>query len=290
MELTSVDDRLVQQEPIEPSPPIEEPPLHSEPLPAESEQDDSPTDGDEVADGTEAGEEKQASNDVATDEYGTEIPHQDDEMIPKSVLRERLDRKNRETEQRLAEAQERIRQEVMREFQAKQQTQATPVQEGTDDWESQLKDFIVKTNQDVQKQESERQWRQQEDEAQAQFEVKFNTGAARYKDFESVVMGKSLTPQMVVATRGMNDPAAFIYAAAKTQPKELDRISKITDPYAQVIELGRLEERLKKTKNNTSNAPRPASNVSGDVSEKVQGRTNIDDKIIADQRRRIRQR
>jgi hypothetical protein len=290
MELSNVDDRLLHQdEPaLEISPSIEEPPIiSSESLPEEAAQDDSATD-DESPETTEEEQGSQPETDKELDEYGTEIESEKEEMIPKSVMRERLERKNRETEQRIAEAQEQIRQEILREFQANQKTPPNTPVEGSDDWEAQLKDFIVKTNQDVAKQEAEKKWRQQEAETQAQFEVKFNTGAAKYKDFETVVMGKAITPQMVIATRGMNDPAAFVYAAAKTQPQELDRISKITDPYAQVIELGRLEERLKKARNHSSTAPKPASNVTGDVAERVQGRTNIDDKILADQKRRMR--
>jgi hypothetical protein len=102
---------------------------------------------------------------------------------------------------------------------------------------------------------------------------------AKYQDFEQVVMGKPLTPQMVIATRGMSDPAAFIYAAAKTQAPELDRISKIGDPYAQAIELGRLEERMRKARSTVSKAPRPIEAPKGDVSEKVQRTWSIDEKL-----------
>ena len=62
---------------------------------------------------------------------------------------------------------------------------------------------------------------------------------------------------MVIATRGMQDPAAFIYAAAKTQAPELERISRIQDPISQVVELGRLEERMRKSRASVSQAPRP---------------------------------
>ena len=223
------------------------------------------------------------SSSLDTDEFGTEIPQE--EMIPKSVMLERLERKNREAEHKLSQQREQIRQELMQEMQAKS---SENMNESSEDWESQLKDLIVKTNQEVQQQEEEKQWRAQKAVEQSQFEDKFNKGASRYKDFESVVLGKALTPQMVLATGSMNDPAAFIYAAAKTQPKELERIAQINDPLAQATEIGRLAERMKKARSTTTSAPKPVTTVTGDVSDKKSSRTNIDDLILSDQKSRMR--
>ena len=84
----------------------------------------------------------------------------------------------------------------------------------------------------------------------------------------------------------MDDPAAFIYAAAKTQAPELERISKLSDPYSQAVELGRLEERMRKSRASVSGAPRPIDQIKGDSVEKEhQPRTwSIDDKLQADER------
>ena len=69
---------------------------------------------------------------------------------------------------------------------------------------------------------------------------------------------------MTLATRAMADPAAFLYAAAKRNPEELERISKLRDPYAQMTEMGKLEERMRRNKP-TTNAPRPLSRTTEDV-------------------------
>ena len=68
---------------------------------------------------------------------------------------------------------------------------------------------------------------------------------------------------MTVATRSLKDPAAFIYAAAKRNPEELARIANLSDPYAQMVEIGRLEERMRKNKSTTS-APKPLGRATDD--------------------------
>lgn len=151
-----------------------------------------------------------------------------------------------------------------------------------DDWAQQLETFIDQTLEKRQQRIEQTTWQQQQQEAQAQFEIKFNQGASRYSDFESVVMGKPLTPQMVVATRGLQDPAGFIYAAAKHQAGELERIAKIPDATTQAVEIGKLEERMRRAKSTVSNAPRPIGMVKGDVIGKSAPRDNeksIDQKI-----------
>ena len=160
-----------------------------------------------------------------------------------------------------------------------QYQQPADTQPASDDWESQLESFIETTLSKREQKAQQEQWQRQEQEAQANFEIRFNQGMAKYNDFEQVVMGKPLTPQMVIATRGMADPAAFIYAAAKTQAPELDRIAKIGDPYAQAIELGRLEERMRKARSTVSKAPRPIEAPKGDITERAEKKWSIDDKL-----------
>lgn len=149
----------------------------------------------------------------------------------------------------------------------------------TDSWESQLAAFNEAWYTGRQQKEYQAEQQRIESEVNANFEMKFNQGASKYADFEQVVLGKPLTPQMVTATRGMDNPAAFIYAAAKTQAPELERISKMYDPYAQAVELGRLEERMRKSRPTTTQAPRPIDAPKGDVSEKVERTWSIDDKL-----------
>jgi hypothetical protein len=170
-----------------------------------------------------------------------------------------------------------------------------PIQETApvdgDDWQAQLESFVDNTISKREQKQQELRWQQQEQETQANFEIKFNAGASKYKDFESVVMGKALTPQMVLATRGMSDPAAFIYAAAKTQAGELERISQINDRMVQAVELGKLEERMKKSRPVNSAAPKPIAGIKGDMVEAKQKPRSIDDILVADEnaRRKARQ-
>lgn len=168
------------------------------------------------------------------------------------------------------------------------QAQPEPIAEG--DWEAQLESFIDHTLSKREQKIQEQRWQQNAQEVQAQFEIKFNEGVAKYPDFETVVYGKPLTPQMVLATRGMSDPAAFIYAAAKTQGKELERIAAINDTTVQAMEMGSLAERMRKARSQVSQAPRPIEAPKGDVSEKVGRTRNIDDQIQREEQRLRKER
>jgi hypothetical protein len=210
------------------------------------------------------------------DEYGTEIPK------PEKVYTK-------------AEVEAMIRERVARmkqsDFQPQQPAQPeSEYQAPEGDWEAQLESFIDHTLSKREQKIQQQRWQQQAQEAQAQFEIKFNDGVAKYADFEQVVYGKALTPQMVLATRGMNDPAAFIYAAAKTQGKELERIAQINDPMTQAVEMGQLAERMRKARSNVSQAPRPIEAPKGDVVEKVERTRNIDDQIRQEEQRLRKER
>lgn len=218
--------------------------------------------------------EQQLTETPEVDEYGTEIPK------PEKVYTQ-------------AEVEAMIRDRVSRmkqgDFQQPSPTQLQPMQEAANipegDWEAQLESFIDQTLSKREQKLQDQRWQQQAQEAQTQFEIKFNEGVAKYPDFEQVIYGKSLTPQMVLATRGMNDPAAFIYAAAKTQAKELARISSIGDPMTQAVEMGQLAERMRKSRSQVSQAPRPIEAPKGDVVEKQERTRNIDDKIQMEEKR-----
>ncbi len=209
--------------------------------------------------------EQQLTDVPEVDEYGTEIAK------PEKVYTK-------------AEVEAMIRDRVARmkqsDFSQQQPSQPEPQHQAVEgDWEAQLESFIDHTLSKREQKIQEQRWQQKAQEAQAQFEVKFNDGVAKYPDFETVVYGKALTPEMVLATRGMNDPAAFIYAAAKTQPKELERIASIGDTMVQAVEMGQLAERMRKARSNVTNAPRPVETPKGDVVEKVERTRNIDDQI-----------
>jgi hypothetical protein len=158
-------------------------------------------------------------------------------------------------------------------------------------WETQLNTFIDKRLETRQAQLSQQQWQQQEAQRQAEFEAKFSNGMTKYQDFEQVVSkaAPSITPSMMLATRSLENPAAFVYAAAKLHPAELDRIARIGDPYVQAAEVGRLHERMVKVKGTVSAAPKPIEVVKGDVPNKpLSNDRSLDQRIFdyAKQKRR----
>lgn len=216
---------------------------------------------------TESSESSQEPE-IAVDDYGIEIPP------PRTYTQAEVEAMMRDRNSRG---------EFAKQQQAQQQQQTQKFEydsSSPDSWEAQLEAFNEQWFQRREAREQQKQSLRQEQETHAAFEVRFNQSAAKYSDFEKVVVGKPLTPQMITATRGMEDPAAFIYAAAKTQAPELERISRLTDPYAQAIELGRLEERMRRSRAAVSKAPRPIDAVKGDMTERKGPKTwSIDDKL-----------
>ncbi len=202
----------------------------------------------------------------SVDEYGNPIepPKTYTEEEVQNLIRQRLARvKNTEqpTQQQVRQATEEFKQDPNSE----------------ENWETQLETFIDKTIEKRQAKQTQQQWQAQESAKQADFEARFNTGMGKYSDFHQVVANKPITDSMMLAARGLENPAAFIYGAAKLHPQELTRIANIADPYAQAAEVGRLHERMVKTRNATSNAPKPLEAPKSDVtSKRVDERPPID--------------
>lgn len=245
-------------------------------IPAETVDSSAPVDSDIY--GTEPSTEISSvpaeTSAVEVDDYGNEIPPQEKVYTQAEVdarINEAVRRRLKERNETPAPQQQPTQQQP----QNFQYDSNNP-----DSWEAQLEAFNENWFQKREQRARNEQYQRQEQESNAAFEVRFNQSAAKYKDFEATVIGKSLTPQMLTATRGMEDPAAFIYAAAKTQAPELERIARISDPYGQAIELGRLEERMRKARASVSKAPRPIDAVKGDMTERAQPKTwSIDDKL-----------
>lgn len=137
--------------------------------------------------------------------------------------------------------------------------------EGAGDWQHQLAQFIDHTidNRETKLQRAKQQ--QFEAQAQMEFESKFRDDVQRFPDFEQAIqeVGAEISDPMVHATRSMKNPAAFLYAAAKRAPAELQRIAKIQDPYAQIAAIGALEVTLRQTKAATK-APKPIGRMPDD--------------------------
>src|SRR5487761_1993220 len=157
---------------------------------------------------------------------------------------------------------------------------ANPAQPAAaEDWQTELEQFTLQTLEKRERAMQEQRWQSQQKQIQADFEMKFTASMAKYPDFEQTIQGKGISPDMVIATRAMQDPAAFLYAAAKSQPAELSRISAIPDKLAQAVEIGKLEERMRKATKKTTSAPAPISSTTSDVASNNKPGRNIDEMI-----------
>lgn len=193
------------------------------------------------------------------DEYGNEKPkprtYTEDEVNERinKAVRERLARGNTESQQPSPQQVA----DKARDF------EYNP--ESDESWQSQLEQFVEKTVSKMGQKQAQEQQNLRDKQMHSEFETKFSRGMERFNDFRDVVSAQPVTDAMTYALRGMTDPAAFIYAASKRNPAELERISKIPDQYAQMVEMGKLEERMRKVASGTK-APKPVSKSRDDSS------------------------
>lgn len=194
------------------------------------------------------------------DDYGTKVgkPKMYTEEEVNRMMRERFKRGNHGEQPN--QQQQQTLQNAAKDF--------TPDPNSADSWELQLEQFIEATNEKLARKRIEKEWKQKEEQSQADFEIKFTQGMGKYSDFQNVVANKPITEAMMLATRSMKDPAAFIYAACKQRPEELAAIAKMADPLAQAVEMGKLEERMKKARTLPS-APTPAKVITSDTSREA---------------------
>lgn len=245
-----------------------EDPKHATEDEAEDDSDKSDEDTDEDDDSSDK-KGNISDDDDGLDEYGNPK-----ERMSKG-MKERLDRKEkqfqREIEQRDAELQA-LRQQLAQQGASREVQQAAkdfkydPNDEGS--WQQQLTDFVKQTINSVKSEEKQKANEQQEHQAQREFHKKFSTGMERFDDFREVVGKMPMDDAMTLSLRGMADPTAFIYAASKRNPQEIERISKMPDPYARMVEMGKLEERMRRAKPVTK-APRPLGRTKEDTVAKV---------------------
>lgn len=150
-------------------------------------------------------------------------------------------------------------------------------------WETQLESFVERTIEKRQAKLSEHQWRAQEAQKQAEFEAKFSAGMGKYGDFTNVVqpmVQQGMLPDSVMlAVRSLENPAAFVYGAAKLYPKELERIARLNDGPSQALEIGRLHERMVKSSKVSSAAPRPLDAPKGDMPPKSLNMPSLEQRI-----------
>ena len=216
---------------------------------------DNHEDSDDFRESVESKDQK-----IETDEYGNEAEPENKEI--RERLKKQASKFQREIEELRSQlVQQGASQQVQ---QAAQDFEYDPNSKG--DWQQQLASFVKQTVNSMGREQEESKLRQQEQATQVEFESKFRDGMNRFDDFRDVMTALpfEITNPMTLATRAMENPAAFLYAAAKRNPQELERISKIRDPYAQMTEMGKLEERMRKNKP-TTKAPRPLGRTSEDT-------------------------
>lgn len=160
--------------------------------------------------------------------------------------------------------------------------------ESEETWQQQLDKFVRHTVKRMNTEEVEDRKQHQERAITQAFESKFHVGMSKYPDFQKTLTGKPVTDAMMHGIRGLDNPASFLYAAAKQQPGELERISKIPDAYQQIAEMGRLHERMRVKKKQSSNAPAPMKPSSGDISDSAPYKRSIDQMIAEHAKERVR--
>lgn len=257
----------------------ETPPTETKDAPAQEENSDESEEPEAQKEGIEeepkqnkSEEPSEETSDDELDEYGTKVgkPKLYTEEEVQSMIRKRLKDTHADKEV----------QEATKDF--------TPDPNSEDSWEAQLEHVIEKT---IQKRESKRvneEWQREEQATQAEYEIKFTQGMTKYKDFKQVVGSRPITNAMMLATRSMKDPAAFIYAASKQHPKELERIAQLREPVAQATEIGRLEERMKKARI-IPQSPPPSKKLKGDASSEMP-QLSIDARIASHAKDKIMNR
>jgi len=219
------------------------------------------------------------------DEYGTPVaskePRTYTEEEVQNMIRDRLSRVKTEANNYQENAGINAQQQVQ---EAANNFEADP--NSSESWETQLSNFIRNEVGRMSQEQQQQHYKAELQRKQQEFEGNFSNGMNRYQDFHTVVGNKPFTNDIMKATMSMKDPAAFCYAAAKMHPGEIDGISKLTNPYEIATEVGRLEERMKRSKNVTS-APRPASKITSDVGSKYNDKPSIDSLINRDAKRKL---
>ncbi len=283
MSTTSIDDLLLGGK-TNYHPETPENQVPDEPQEIEELEPEAPEYGEEPEQEDDAEHQEQSENEEEkpkvkheTDEYGN-VQEPENEAI-----RERLARQARKHQAEI----DSLRSQLAQQGASPQVQQAAKDfeydPEANGDWQQQLASFVKQTVNSMTREQAESKQRAEEQQVQHEFESKFREGMGKFSDFSETIaeLPFEITNPMTLATRAMADPAAFLYAAAKRQPKELERISKLRDPYAQMTEIGKLEERMRKNKT-TTKAPKPLGRTHEDASTPVSKKnkeTSIEDLI-----------
>ncbi len=267
MEISNIDELLTSDMPGQRQ---ESPETHEEQTDADDNTEDNSDLSEQHADEPESSDDSDAAESADSkdsesddeDDYGNKKP------VDNEVIRERLKKQAESLERKHQAELQALRQQLAVEGASKEVQQAAKDfeynPEAGGDWQHQLREFVKHTVTTMGHEEQQKQMKSREIAAQHEFESKFRAGMEHFDDFVDVVGAQPITDAMTIATRAMKDPAAFMYAAAKRHPEELKRISNMPDHYVQMVEMGKLEERMRKGRVTTS-APKPMSRTAEDA-------------------------
>lgn len=233
----------------------------------------------------------QAKSEDDFEDYGDITDDNDEPVYSKAKLQEivqdRLKRERARYERMMQEM------KVQQSPQEVEQAQYDPYvadnqQQGNEDWEAQLDTLLEQRMQKIEEKKMQEAVRAREEREQAEYAQKFEAGMSRYNDFQDVVDPYSMSDHMMMATRSLKNPAAFIYSANKHHGEELNRIRELP-PTQQMVEIGRLEERMRRQRSSQSKAPAPITPDRGDVKAKsFEASNNVDQLLMRDQNERMK--
>jgi hypothetical protein len=262
-EAKNVDDLLVQSiinQPVESSQQLEETVQESKPDQETSSQEDP-----YIAPEQTSKDDDKLETESPIDEYGNPVEktktYTEEDL--QRIVRERLARSKYESQQ----------QSQQQTSQPKEETQTE------DDWEKELNKRIDQRVESREKEYRDQLWKEKQYKKHMEWEDKFNSDMNKYPDFKEVVSGKPITDDMLIATKTLNNPGSFIYAASKLHAQELERISKIDDPDSQKFEIGRLHERMIKERKSATSTGKPLDPPKGDLPEKHINQPSIESRI-----------
>lgn len=288
-EYGNIDDMLMgggstQTPPTPESKPDDAPQSGPEDVYGESEpQDDHTSEPEEHGEPEEQREEEHTKKEEDYDDYGNV------KAPPKTYTEEEVnDRINKAIRERLARVNNNQGQQPTQQQVAQKAQDFDYNPDSAESWETQLAKFVEKTVTDMGQKQAQQQKQMQDEQHQAEFEDKFSRGMNRFGDFREVVGAQPITDPMTYALREMQDPAAFIYAASKRNPKELARISSLASPHAQMMEMAKLEQSMRKQSSGTK-APKPISRSREDASMPTQTKkkeASIEDLIASSEAKR----
>ena len=224
-----------------------------------------------------------------TNEYGLETE------APKTYTKAEMDEyANRLMRERVARFERNNQQPPTQQQQQQAAQQGFQYDETSNqDWQQQLEQFTMQVIEKREQTQAARYQQAVEQEQLQAFERKFKEGMSKYNDYHEVVGKFDIKDDMLLATKGIKDPAALFRAAALRAPDELAAISRMETKEERAFAMGQLDAKLKKQSVQTSKAPKPISPTKTDTTTVFQPKqtsgNELDDLLIQNKNSRLAQ-